>query len=171
MKKDLYDQDWINTDGNNIHTTAIVHPNVKLGKGNTIGAYCVIGGNGEIRGVKQEDFLGHVEIGDNNVISELVTIQRPYKKGEITEIGSDNIIMAHVHIGHNAKIWDKAEICTGTIIGGYARIGNNSKIKMNCTIRNRICIFHDTIVGMGSVVTKNIEPGTVVYGNPAKIKV
>jgi UDP-N-acetylglucosamine acyltransferase len=166
---DLYNSDWINIDGNNIHRTAIVHPNVRLGKGNTIGAYCVIGGNGEMRNIKQSDFAGHVEIGDNNVISEFVSIQRPYKKGECTKIGSNNIIMAHSHLGHNVVIYDETEICTGVILGGYAQVHFRAKIKIGCVIRNRVVVGTGSIVGMGSVVTKNVAQGVVVYGNPAKI--
>ena len=163
-----YDQQWINTDGNHIHRTAIVHPNVKMGKGNWIGAYTVIGGNGEIRGVDQKEFKGHVVIGDNNVISEHVTIQRPFKEGESTVINNDSIIMAHSHIGHNAWIGDDCEICSGVIIGGYARIGEGVKLKLGATIRNRVIVWPNAIVGMRAVVTKDVKGFRVVYGNPAK---
>lgn len=170
MKQDLYNSDWINIDGNNIHKTAIIHPNVKLGTGNTIGAYCVIGSNGEIRGVKQSDFKGHVVIGNNNVISEFVSIQRPLKQGDYTSIGNNNLIMAHVHLGHDVKVYDDTEICTSSVIGGYCIISFRAKIKLHCVIRNRVTIGSDAVVGMGSVVTKNVMQNSVVYGNPAKEK-
>jgi UDP-N-acetylglucosamine acyltransferase len=167
--QDLYNNDWINIDGNSIHKTAIVHPNVKLGKGNTIGAYAVIGSNGEIRGVNQNDFRGTVEIGDNNVISEFVSIQRPFKEGERTYIGNNNIIMAHSHIGHDVEIFHNCEICSGTIIGGYVIIHSGAKLKLGVTVRNRIEIGLNVVVGLGSVVTKDILEG-VAYGNPARVK-
>lgn len=168
MPQDLYKHDWINIDGNDIHKTAIIHPNVKLGKGNVIGAYCVIGSNGEIRGVNQSDFKGTVEIGNNNVISEFVSIQRPLPEGEKTIIGNNNILMAHVHVGHDVRIYDDTEICTSTVLGGYCQVHFRAKIKLHCVIRNRIVIGADSIVGMGSVVTKNVDQKSVVYGNPAK---
>jgi len=121
-------------EGNEIHHTAIIYPNVKMGKGNKIGAYCVIGSDGEIRGAKE--FKGWVEIGDNNVISELVTIQRPLEP-TATKIGDGNIIMAHSHIGHDAEIGNNCELCTGSIIGGYATIKDFVKLKLNVTVRNR----------------------------------
>jgi UDP-N-acetylglucosamine acyltransferase len=167
--EDLYNNDWINIDGNSIHKTAIVHPNVKLGKGNTIGAYTVIGSNGEIRGVNQNDFRGTVEIGDNNVISEFVSIQRPFNEGQKTRIGHNNIIMAHSHIGHDADINNNCEVCSGTIIGGYAKIYSGAKLKLGVTVRNRITIGPNVIIGLGSVVTKDILEG-VAYGNPARVK-
>jgi UDP-N-acetylglucosamine acyltransferase len=170
MKQDLYNSDWINIDGNSIHKTAIIHPNVVMGKGNVIGAYCVIGGNGEIRDKDQMDFKGTVHIGNHNVISEFVSIQRPFDENKSTIICDDNIIMAHTHIGHDTYIGSKCEICTGTVVGGYVTIYDDAKIKLNCTIRNRVIIGMSSVVGMGSVVVRNVPNFGVVYGNPAKEK-
>lgn len=47
-------------------------------------------------------------------------------------------------------------------------IGNDVWIGSNCLIKAGITIGDGAIVGMGSVVTKNIKPYTVVCGNPAK---
>lgn len=165
MKDDIYNP----YPGNDIHPTAIVYDYVEMGTGNKIGPYTVIGGDGEIRGVR--NFAGKVIIGDNNVISEMVTIQRPEAIERSTVIGNGNIIMAHVHIGHDAKIGDDCEICTGSVVGGYAAIESGAKVKLNCTIRNRKTVGRGAVVGMGSVVTKDVEPGNVVYGNPAKPKI
>lgn len=165
--EDFYNEKWINIGGNWIHQTAIVHDNVKLGVGNTIGAYAVIGGNGEIRGVTQGNFKGWVEIGNNNVISELVTIQRPFES-TCTKVGDNNIIMAHAHLGHDVKIGNDCEICTGAILGGYCQIKDGAKVKLGVTVRNRKIIGAKSLVGLGSVVVKDVEPGEVVVGNPAK---
>lgn len=165
-----YNAEWIEVDGNHIHRTAIISPYVKMGTGNWIGAYSVIGSNGEIRGKDPKGFEGVVFIGDNNVISEHVTIQRPFEENQATVIGSNNIIMAHAHIGHDVQICDNCEICTGVILGGYSKIGNNVKIKLGATVRNRMSIYDNALVGLGSAVVKPVEHGSVVYGNPARPK-
>ena len=163
-----FDPDYINTDGNWVHKTAIISPFVHMGKGNVIGAYAVIGGNGEMREKRPDAFRGKVIIGDNNTISEMVTIQRPYEEKQITYIGSNNLIMAHSHIGHHAVVGSKCEIGTGTIVGGHTLISAYAKIKLGCTIRNRIKIGTNATVGMGSTVVKDVLPNQTVYGNPAK---
>lgn len=168
MESNIYNQDYINIDGNWIHKTAVIYPNVKLGIGNRIGAYCVIGSDGEIRNTKPQDFKGKVVIGNNNIISELVSIQRPLNEFYETKIGDGCIIMAHCHIGHDAIIGNDVELCTGTIVGGYATVCYGAKIKLGCTLRNRITIGSYSVVGMGSIVTKDVQDNEVVYGNPAK---
>jgi UDP-N-acetylglucosamine acyltransferase len=164
---DIYDSHSRFDESNQIHYTAIIYDNVELGKNNIIGAYTVIGSNGEIRNCKE--FKGRVVIGDNNIISELVTIQRPADASCVTKIGNNNLIMAHSHVGHDVQIGDDCEICTGTILGGYSIIEDGAKLKLGTTIRNRKIIGSGALVGLGAAVVKDVEPNTVVVGNPAKI--
>ncbi len=57
--------------------------------------------------------------------------------------------------------FDRVEIRT-TIIGNDVWVGQNSLIKQGITIG------HGAIIGMGSVVTKDVEPYSIVAGVPAK---
>jgi UDP-N-acetylglucosamine acyltransferase len=163
---DIYNKNWRFDESNKIHDTAIIYDNVEMGKNNVIGAYSVIGGDGEIRGTVGE-YQGKVKIGDNNIISELVTIQRPHDNTS-TVIGDNNYIMVHSHVGHDAVIGNNVEICGHTILLGHCKIEDNARIKVGCIIRNRITIGKNAIIGMGSVVVKSVEPNITVVGNPAK---
>ena len=168
----IYDNmEWINLGRNKVHITAIVHDNVIIGNGNIIGPYTVIGSNGEIRGKDPDGFKGTIIIGNNNVISEHVTIQRPFDAECSTVLGDNNIVMAHSHFGHDVHVGSNTEICTSTVIGGYVTVKDGAKLKIGCFIRNRITIGENAIVGMGAVVTKDVEDNRVVYGNPARVKI
>lgn len=48
-------------------------------------------------------------------------------------------------------------------------IGNDIFIGMNCIILKGVKIGDGSVVGAGSVVTKDIPPGTISGGNPARI--
>lgn len=155
-------------DGNLIHETAVIHWDyVRMGTGNIIGPHTVIGSPGEIRGKAYHEFKGFVTIGDDNRISEHVTIQRPYDQLQYTHVSNRTIIMAHTHIGHDAFIGNDVELCSGCVIGGYARILEGAKVKLNATIRNRVIVAKRAVVGMGAVVTKHVGADETWYGNPA----
>jgi acetyltransferase-like isoleucine patch superfamily enzyme len=47
-------------------------------------------------------------------------------------------------------------------------IGEDSWISPGVAIRDWVNIGKDALVGIGAVVTKNVEIGDVVVGNPAK---
>jgi len=166
--ENIYDHDWINLGSNWIHNTAIVHDNVVMGKGNSIGPYTVIGGNGEMRNKNPTEFKGKVVIGDNNVISEHVTIQRPFVEGESTIIGDGNLIMAHSHVGHNAKIGDCCEICTSSVIAGFVSVGDGAMVKLGVITHPRIKIGKNAILGCGAIVIKDVPEGVKMVGNPAR---
>ena len=50
-----------------------------------------------------------------------------------------------------------------TTIGNDVWIGHGAKIKAG------VKIGHGAVIGMGSIVTKDVEPYTIVGGNPAKV--
>lgn len=53
--------------------------------------------------------------------------------------------------------------------GKPVNIGERCWIGMNSIVLPGITIGHDSIVGAGSVVTKDIPPNSIAVGNPAKI--
>jgi galactoside O-acetyltransferase len=48
-------------------------------------------------------------------------------------------------------------------------IQDHAWIGMHCTVLKGVTIGEGAIVGVGSVVTRDVEPWTIVAGNPAKI--
>ena len=159
---DFYNDEFIDDGRNKIHKTANIASNVKLGRGNIILPHSVIGYPGAIR--ELESYNGMIEIGNNNFIGVGVTIMGGRK---YTHIGDRNIIMNKVNIGHDCTILSDNEIGAGTIISGHVFIGLNNKIKINCSIRNRIKIGSDNLIGQSSNIIEDIEDGETWYGNPA----
>lgn len=152
---------------NFIHPTAIIYPNVVIGEGNYIGAYCIIGSPAEHKTNwgKTNDI---VVIGDNNVITGQVTIDGGMEN--ITYIGNNNFFMKGVHIGHDSHIWDDVIISCGAKIGGHCVIEPKVNIGLNAVIHQRQKIETGCMIGMGAVVTKKLitKPYSKYAGNPAK---
>jgi UDP-2-acetamido-3-amino-2,3-dideoxy-glucuronate N-acetyltransferase len=137
--------------------------------------------------VKLYDFVNlyGCEIGDESRVGTFVEIQRGAKIGKNCKIQSHTFICEgvtiedNVFIGHNVTFindkypratnedgalqTDDDWKCIPTLVKKGASIGSSATILCGVTIGER------AIIGAGSIVTKDVEPGHVVAGNPAKV--
>lgn len=152
--------------GNSISPLAWIHNDVKMGTGNSIGPFCIIGAPAEWKG---HEVQGRVTIGDNNTITGLVTIDSGAAGG--TAIGNNCYLMKHSHVGHDARIRNGVTISCGAKVGGHTEIGDDANIGLNAVIHQKQAIAEGCMIGMGAVVTKKLK--TECYktyaGNPAKL--
>ena len=72
-------------------------------------------------------------------------------------------------VNHDCRMDDYASISPGVHLGGGARIGIRSSIGIGSTVREKVSIGRDSVVGAGSVVLDDIPDDTVAYGVPAKV--
>lgn len=84
-------------------------------------------------------------------------------------IGKGCLINKHAVIGHDVNIGEYTVISPNVSVGGDVDIGPNCYLGSGAIIRNGIKIGENSIVGMGSVVLKDVEPNSVIAGNPAKL--
>ncbi len=137
--------------------------------------------------VKIYDFVNlyGCSIDDNSKIGTFVEIQKNASVGKNCKISSHTFICEGVHIednvfvGHNVTfINDKiprAVNDTGelqneedwSVVKTFVRKG--ASIGSSATIMCGITIGENSVVGAGSVVTKDVPPGKVVAGVPARI--
>jgi len=125
------------------------------------------------------------EIGDDVKIGTFVEIQKGARVGNRCKISSHTFVCEgvtledEVFIGHGVTFindrfprattsagqlqtdadWD----CVPTTVKRGASIGSGTTILCGVTIGER------AIVGAGSVVTKDVPPGAIVAGNPARL--
>jgi UDP-2-acetamido-3-amino-2,3-dideoxy-glucuronate N-acetyltransferase len=124
------------------------------------------------------------EIGDHVKIGTFVEIQKGVKVGARCKISSHSFLCQgvtledEVFIGHSVtfindrfprataggalqteKDWE----CVPTLVKKGASIGSSVTVLCGVTIGER------AIVGAGSVVTKDVPPGAIVAGNPARM--
>ena len=128
------------------------------------------------------------EFEDNVFIGPFVEIQSDVKIGSNTKVQSHSFICTNVTVGQNCFIghgvmfindnYPKSVNPDGSLQKEddwkhrYVEtdIGNNVIIGSNATILGGVTIDDKSIIGAGSVITKNIPSGEIWAGNPAEFK-
>lgn len=83
-------------------------------------------------------------------------------------IGANTYIQNHVSIGHDTIVGSHCVLSAGNAISGLCQIGDCTYVSMNVSVKDRIRIGSGTIVGMGSVVSREISDHVIAMGNPAR---
>lgn len=152
------------------------------------GQYCVIAPDVVLgREVSIYNFVNlyGCEIGDGSKIGSFVEIQKGARIGRHCKISSHTFICEgvtvedEVFIGHGVQfINDKYP--RATTEGGAlqtdsdwrvepTRVEHGASIGTGATILGNVRIGARAIVGAGAVVTRDVPPGAIVAGNPARI--
>ena len=95
-----------------------------IGPGNVIYPNAVLGAPPQ--DLKYRGEATRLEIGEQNVIREAVTLHTGTEKGGgITRIGSHNLFMVNAHVGHDVHIGDRCVLANNVMLAGHVIVGNN----------------------------------------------
>lgn len=106
--------------------------------------------------------MGDVIIGNDSVITSRVIVVGPVKIGSKVVLGGFVTGLSHNYESIELSIKDQGVSLNTTIIEDDVWIGGNTVIVPGIKIGTH------SLIGAGSVVTKDVEPYTIVAGNPAR---
>ena len=156
-----------------VKSGTILHPGVHILQNTRIGHNCqifsgaVIGGPPQDHKFKNEGT--YVEIGDENILREYVTIHRATGEGKVTRIGDHNMIMAYAHVGHNCEIADRVIIASYVGISGHVTVEDGVNFGGSCGIHQYCRIGRLAMVGGMSGINKDLPPYMMASGLPAQV--
>ncbi len=143
-------------DGCWIGQHAIIKNSVKIGKNSKIFPGAVIG---EVpQDLKFSGEKTYIEIGENTVIRECVTINLATKDVGVTKVGSNCLLMAYVHIAHDCTVGNNCILVNYTGVSGVCTIGDWAIIGGGTLIHQFVHIGAHSMIGGGSLVRKDVPP-------------
>ena len=83
-------------------------------------------------------------------------------------LGDFVFMLAGVTVNHDDVLADRVVVCSGVTLAGGVHVHEGCYLGQGCTVRQNLRIGRNSLIGMGAVVTKDVEPGTVMAGNPAR---
>lgn len=108
-------------------------------------------------------------IGEGALFSHYTLVSTDTRIGRYFHCNYHAIVAHDCEIGDFVTLGPRATICGNVRIEEGAYIGANAVIKQGVP-GNPLVIGSGAIVGMGAVVTRHVQPGTTVMGNPASAR-
>ena len=144
----------------NIH----IEGNTKIGKGTKIFPFASIGTVPQDLKYKGES--NSLEIGENNVIREYVTINPGTDGGgRKTVIGNKCLLMISSHVAHDCSIGNNVVIANNVPLGGHVTIEDSVVVGGNSAVQQFTRIGRLAMIGGMTGVLKDVIPFGLSFGN------
>jgi UDP-N-acetylglucosamine acyltransferase len=100
-----------------------------------------------------------LEVGDDNVFRECVTISRGTKGGGgTTRVGNHCLIMAYTHIGHDSAIGNHCILANGATLAGHVIVEDHATVGALCPVHQYCTIGKHAYIGGGTTITQDVLP-------------
>lgn len=135
----------------------VVEGPTKIGVQNSFFPFCSIG-----LAPQDVTYAGEptrLEIGNNNVVREFVTINRGTPKGGgLTRVGNNTLIMAYAHVAHDCVVEDRVILANAATLGGHVTVGEWAVVGALCPVHQFVRIGRHAYIGGGTTITKDVLP-------------
>ena len=144
----------------NVH----IEGNTKLEQGTKIFPFASIGT--QPQDLKYKGEANSLEIGENNIIREYVTINPGTEGGGgKTVIGNNCLLMISSHIAHDCNIGNNVVIANNVPLGGHVMIEDSVVIGGNSAVQQFTRIGRLAMIGGMTGVLKDVIPFGLSFGN------
>lgn len=152
----------------------VLGPHVVIADYTTIGERCRIFQFASIGEEPQDKKFGgevsSLEIGDDNVFREFVTIHRGTALGGgRTSIGDRNLFMAYTHVAHDCVVGSDTIFGNAATLGGHVSVDDCAIVSAYSGVHQFCRVGAFAFVGGYSVVTKDVLPFSKTVGNRARL--
>lgn len=161
---------------------SVIGPHVSIDEGTWVGPHTVITGHTKIgkrnkvfqfasvgEDCQDKKYAGEVtylEVGDDNVFREGVTIHRGTVQDQsLTKIGNRNLFMAYVHVAHDCSIGDNNILGNTAALAGHVNIANYVNINGFCGVHQHCQVGSHSFLAHACIITKDVPPYVMISGS------
>lgn len=162
-------------EGTKIGAYAIVEDNTVLGKECTIASHAIIRSGARLGdGVKVDSFAviagppqdikfdqntpSYVEIGNNTIIREGVTVHRATIPDGATKIGNNCFLMGNSHVAHDCQVGDCVAIANAALLAGHVHVDNWAFLGGGSVYHQYIRVGESAIIAGNGTMTHDVPP-------------
>ena len=146
----------------------IIREGTRIGKRCRIFQFASVGEAPQFSGYKGEKTF--LQIGDENIIREFVTLHRgTVKGGGKTVIGNKNFFMAYSHVAHDCQIGNEVIMSNAATLAGHIVIEDWAIIGGLVAIHQFCRVGTHAFIGGVSGVTLDIPPYMLASGSHVKL--
>lgn len=151
-----------------------IGPHVVVDGLTTIGERCTFIGQSSIGAPPQDLKYGgeptRLEIGDDNIVREFVTMNRATEKGGgVTRVGSHGMFMAYAHVAHDCTVGDHVVMANAATLAGHVVVEDHAIVGGLVAIHQFVRVGESAILGGGAMVTLDIAPYCMAAGDRASL--
>jgi sugar O-acyltransferase (sialic acid O-acetyltransferase NeuD family) len=108
------------------------------------------------------------DVGDTTTIGEGSVVTSGVVTTTHVTVGRGVLLNLNVTVGHNAVIGDCCVVNPGATISGGVTLGEGVLVGTGANILEGLTVGSGATVGAGAVVSRDVAPGDVVVGVPAR---
>lgn len=142
---------------------AIVRSSARLGAGVRVDSFAVAGGDPQDLAFDPA-LPSRVEIGDNAVLREHVTVHRATAPGGATRIGGRCLLMAGAHVAHDCAVGAGAILANGCMLGGHVEVGEHAFVSGGVAVHQFCRVGKGALVSGNAVITEDVAPQLLAHG-------
>lgn len=160
-------------EGNTIGPLAVLIGPLVMGDDNWVGVGTVLGAPPEVRDwphprdANELSSGGGIVVGSGNVLREHVQVHQGWHG--VTTIADNAFIMNQTYVAHDCALEEGVTLASSVLLAGHVHIGARANIGLGASVHQKRYVGDGAMVGMASVVTRDIPPFAKVYGSPARI--